>query len=138
MSERNMLYRRLFIREAAGATVEVMGFPLIVASSALGDAEAIPPERCISADRRGGSNMKSFLREKDCQTIAACDFDKDHTRGAVNHINSHTQNYDCISCSNYQKLLSCNTRFNPETEEILYDATAASLLGKSKRSPWQL
>jgi hypothetical protein len=35
-------------------------------------------------------------------------------------------------------LLGRKIRFNPQTEEILDDPTASSLLGKSMRSPWHL
>ena len=35
-------------------------------------------------------------------------------------------------------LLGCKIRFNPETEEIVGDATATRMLGRPMRSPWHL
>jgi hypothetical protein len=117
-----------------------MGFPYIVASSALGNADTVPPSEriimgCIGVGWQGGSNLNSFLREKDCQIIAICDVDKNHIQIAANRVNSQYKNKDYAA---YRELLGRKIRFNPQTEEILYDQTATSLLGKSMRSPWHL
>jgi predicted dehydrogenase len=93
MVDRNSLGRRDFLKKAAGATVGVMGFPYIVASSALGNADNVPPSEritmgCIGVGWQGGSNMNSFLREKDCQIIAICDVDKNHLQVARGDIDS--------------------------------------------------
>jgi len=143
MAYRNALGRREYFKKAAGATVGVMGFPYIVTSSALDNADTVPPSEritmgCIGVGWQGGSNMNSFLREKDCQIVAICDFDKNHLQGAVNRVNGQYKNNDCAAYADYRELLARKIRFNPQTEEILNDQTATSLLGKSMRSPWHL
>jgi len=143
MAHRSVLGRREFLKKAAGATVGVEGFAYIVSSSALGKAGNVPSSEritmgCIGVGRQGGSNMNSFLREKDCQIVAICDVDKNHLQGAVNRVNGQYKNKDCAAYAHYRELLGCKIRFNPQTEEILDDRTATSLLGKSMRSPWHL
>jgi len=141
MAHRNALGRRKSLKKTAGATVGVMGFPYIVASSALGNAGNMPPSEritmgCIGVGRQGGSNMNSFLREKDCYIAAICDVDKYHPQGDVNRINDQSKN--CAAYADYRELLGRKIRFNPQTEEILDDQAATSLLGKSMYSPWHL
>ena len=143
MLDRNALGRREYLKRAAGATVGMMGIPYIVSSSALGKAGTVSPSEritmgCIGVGWQGGSNMNSFLREKDCQIVAICDVDKNHLQGAVNRVNGQYQNEDCAAYADYRELLGHKIRFNPQTEEILNDQTATSLLGKSMRSPWHL
>jgi len=143
MADRNALGRREFFKKAAGATVGVMGFPYIVTSSALGNADTVPPSEqitmsCIGVGFQGGSSMNSFLREKDCQIVAICDVDKNHLQGTVNRVSGQYQNEDCVAYADYRELPVRKIRFNPQTEEILDDQTATSLLGKSVRSPWHL
>jgi hypothetical protein len=143
MADRNALGRREFLKRSAGAAVGVAGFPYVVSSSALGNADNVPPSEritmgCIGVGWQGGSNMNSFLREKDCQIVAICDVDKNHLRGAVNRVNGQYKNKDFAAYADYRELLARKIRFNPQTEEILNDQTATSLLGKSMRSPWHL
>ena len=143
MVDGNALGRRDFLKKDAGATVGVMGFPYIVTSSALGNADTVPPSEqitmgCIGVGWQGGSNMNSFLWEKDCQIAAICDIDKNHLQSAVNRVNGQYQNEDCAAYADYRELLARKIRFNPQTEEILDDQTATSLLGKSVCSPWHL
>jgi predicted dehydrogenase len=113
MADRNALGRREFLKKAAGATVGVLGFPYIVSSSALGNAGNISPSEritmgCIGMGWQGGSNMNSFLREKDCQIIAVCDVDKKHLQDAVNRVNSIYKNKDCTTYGDYRELLARN------------------------------
>ena len=143
MAHRNALGRGIFLTKASGATVGVMRFPYIVSSLALGNADRVPPSEriimgCIDVDRQGGSNMNSFLREKDCEIVAICDIDKNHLQSAVNRVNDQYQNEDYAAYSDYRELLGRKIHINPQTEEILDDQTATSLLGKSMRSPWRL
>ncbi len=143
MAHRIALGRREFLKKDAGATVGVMGFPYIVFSSALGKAGKVPPSEritmgCIGVGWQGGSNMNSFLRERNFQIVAICDVDKNHLQGAVNRVNGQYKNKDCSAYADYRELPARKIRFNPQTEEILDDQTATSLLGKSMRSPWHL
>jgi predicted dehydrogenase len=54
----------------------------------------------------GTGNTESFLREKDCQVVAACDVDKQHLANLVGHVNKHYQNEDCKSYHDYRELMA--------------------------------
>jgi hypothetical protein len=138
MAHRNALGRQEFLKRAAGAAV--VEFPYVVSSSALGNADRFPPSEritmgCIGVGWQGGSNMTSFLREKDCEIVAIYDVDKNHLKSAVNRVNDQYQSEDY---ADYRELLGRKIRFNTQTKEIRDDQTATSLLGKSMRSPWHL
>jgi len=92
----------------------------------------------IGVGWQGGSNMYSFLREKDCQIAAICDVDKNHSQDAVNRVNSQYQNEDYSTYADCRELPGCMICFNPQAKEVLYYQTATSLLGKSVCSPWHL
>lgn len=111
MSNRGNISRRRFLTKAAGAAVGAISFPYIVPSSALGSAGSVAPSNritmgCIGIGWQGGSNMNSFLGQKDCQIIAACDVDKNHLRGAVNRINGRYKNKDCAVYHDFRELLA--------------------------------
>ena len=89
---------------AAGA----IAIPTIVPSSVFG--QNAPSKRInlgvIGWGMQGPGNTKSFLVEKDCQVVAACDLDKNHLNSAVKTINEHYQNKDCKAYSDYRELLA--------------------------------
>jgi ornithine cyclodeaminase/alanine dehydrogenase-like protein (mu-crystallin family) len=92
MADRDRLGRRQFLKRAAGTAVGAVGFPYVVSSSALGKTGSVAPSEritmgCIGVGWQGGSNMNSFLREKDCQIVAVCDVDKSHLQSALNRVN---------------------------------------------------
>ena len=45
---------------------------------------------------QGPSNTKSFMFEKDCRVVAACDLDKQALQRAVDTINENYENKDCV------------------------------------------
>jgi predicted dehydrogenase len=111
MADRNALGRRQFLKRTAGATVGVLGFADIISSSALGRSGSIAPSEritmgCIGVGWQGGSNMNSFLKEKDCRVIAVCDVDKNHLRAAVDRVNNQYKNRDCAAYADYRELLA--------------------------------
>ncbi|MHC4533110.1 MAG: hypothetical protein ACYS6K_04080, partial [Planctomycetota bacterium] len=118
MAHRNALGRQEFLKRAAGAAV--VEFPYVVSSSALDNADKVPPSEriimgCIGVGWQGGSNMTSFLREKDCEIVAICDVDKNHFKSAVNRVNDQYQSEDY---ADYRELLGRKIRFNTQTKEI--------------------
>jgi predicted dehydrogenase len=54
----------------------------------------------------GTSNTQSFLKNKDCQVVAACDVDTDHLAQLVGTINKHYQNKDCKSYGDFRELMA--------------------------------
>lgn len=111
MSIRSKISRRHFLAQSAGTAVGALSFPYIVPSLVLGNAGNVAPSNritmgCIGIGWQGGSNMNSFLGQKDCQIIAACDVDKNHLQGAVNRINGHYKNKDCTVYHDFRELLA--------------------------------
>ena len=111
MSNKSNVSRRQFLVKAAGTAVGVISFPYIVPSSVLGQRARVAPSNritmgCIGVGWQGGSNMNSFLGQKDCQIIAACDVDKNHLQGAVNRINGRYKNKDCAAYHDFRQLLA--------------------------------
>jgi predicted dehydrogenase len=111
MSKRSNISRRRFLAQAAGTVVGAVSFPYIVPSLVLGNAGNVAPSNritmgCIGIGWQGGSNMNSFLGQKDCQIIAACDVDKNHLQGAVNRINGRYKNKDCAVYHDFRELLA--------------------------------
>ncbi|HEY5915117.1 MAG TPA: Gfo/Idh/MocA family oxidoreductase, partial [Verrucomicrobiae bacterium] len=60
----------------------------------------------IGCGNMGTSNLRAFLRQKDCQVVAACDVDKQHLTQAVNLINRQYQNKDCKRHNDFRELLA--------------------------------
>lgn len=118
MADKNTISRRQFLTKTAGTAVGAIGFPYIIRSSALGRGGSVPPSEritmgCIGVGWQGTSNMKSFLREKDCQVVAACDVDEHHLEETINHVNSYYRNKslglqseDCTGYKDYRELVS--------------------------------
>src|SRR6266481_6581339 len=88
--------RRRFL---AAASVAVAA-PTIIPASALGreDEKPAASERItlgvVGWGMQGPANTDAFLREKNCQVVAACDIDKNNLHSALNKINGHYGNQD--------------------------------------------
>jgi len=54
----------------------------------------------------GPSNTGVFLKQPDCQVVAACDLDKNALQAAVGTINTHYGNQDCRAYHDYHELLA--------------------------------
>lgn len=98
--------RRRFLAAASLAVVA----PTIIPSSALGrGGRTAPSERItmgvIGWGMQGPGNTAAFLRERDCQVLAACDLDKNHLQSALAAINGHYQNQDCQAYRDYRELM---------------------------------
>jgi predicted dehydrogenase len=111
VAQKKNVSRRQFLQTAAGAAVGAISIPYIVSSSALGkDGSVAPSNRitmgCIGVGWQGGSNLNSFIGEKDCQIIAVCDVDKNHLQDAVNSVNGHYKNKDCTAYTDFRRLLA--------------------------------
>jgi predicted dehydrogenase len=99
--------RRKFLA-AAGLAVAA---PTIIPASALGrDGQSAPSERItmgvVGWGMMGPGNTDAFLKEKDCQILAACDLDKAHLQAAVDRINGQYKNKDCKSYHDYREMMA--------------------------------
>ncbi len=99
--------RRRFLA-VTGAAIAV---PTVIPSSALGaENRPAPSERItmgvVGWGYMGPGNTDSFLSQKDCQVVAACDLDKNHLAQAVNKINGHYGNQDCKAYHDYREMMA--------------------------------
>jgi predicted dehydrogenase len=101
------LTRRKFLA-LTGASIIA---PTIIPARALGRADAPAPSKRITlgivgCGNQGTSNMRDFLRLKDCQVVAACDVDKKHLQNAVNIVNKQYNNQDCKAYHDYREVMA--------------------------------
>ena len=54
----------------------------------------------------GPANTNVFLKQPDCQVVAACDLDKIALQTAVDTVNTHYGNQDCRAYHDYRELLA--------------------------------
>jgi len=111
MTGTNIFSRRRFLQRSAGTVVGVLGLPYIIPSSALGGSGGVAPSDritmgCIGVGWQGGSNLGSFLREKDCHVIAVCDVDANHLQEAADRVNGQYKNQDCAKYRDFRELLA--------------------------------
>src|SRR5262245_50122885 len=97
--DKNKLSRRRFLK-TTGAATAVIGFPTIIPSRALGNADVPAPSNRIVMGGIGIGNMGSgdqggFLGKKDVQYVAVSDVRKGQRDGAKNRADSHYKNQDC-------------------------------------------
>ena len=103
------IYSRRNFLKAAGAAVVL---PAILPGSAFGrDGKKISPNDKINIGvvgwgMQGPSNAKSFMFEKDCRVVAACDLDKNALQDAVNTVNDTYENKDCAAYHDYRELFA--------------------------------
>jgi len=111
MTGTNIVSRRRFLKRSAGTVMGVIGLPYIVSSSALGGSGVVAPSNritmgCIGVGWQGGSNLNSFLREKDCQIVGVCDVDANHLQSAADRVNGQYKNKDCATYNDFRELLA--------------------------------
>jgi predicted dehydrogenase len=99
--------RRRFLA-VTGAAVAA---PMIVPSSVLGQgSKPAPSERItmgiVGWGMMGPGNTSSFMKQKDCQVVAACDLDKRYLDKAVGAINKHYGNSDCKAYHDYREMMA--------------------------------
>ncbi len=99
--------RRHFLKAAGAAIV----LPTLLPGSVLGRNGKIAPSGKIHMGvlgwgMQGPSNTNSFLVEEDCQVVAACDLDKNHLQQAVDTVNEHYGNKDCVAYHDYREMMA--------------------------------
>ena len=103
--------RRQFLRNAAGVSAGIVGFPYIIRATALGaDGAAAPSERiimgCIGVGSQGTGNMRGFLGKKMAQVVAVCDVDKGHRNRAKKLVDDKYGNSDCKTYVDFRELIA--------------------------------
>src|SRR5262245_18033440 len=71
---------------------------------------AAPSERItmgvLGCGGMGASNTQAFLKNNDCQVVAACDVDKQHLAHVVGIVNKHYQNKDGKGYRDFRELMA--------------------------------
>jgi predicted dehydrogenase len=103
--------RRRFLRNAAGISAGVVGFPYIIRSSALGASGAVAPSErivigCIGVGSQGTANMNAFLSKDQAQIVAVCDVDSTHRDGAKRAVDEKYGNADCRTYADFRELIA--------------------------------
>src|SRR5208283_4117182 len=102
---------RLTRRQFLGASASLLAFPSILPSRVLGRDGAVAPSQritlgAVGCGNMGTSNVRSFLKQKDCQVVAGCDVDKGHLDHLVQVVNREYQNQDCRGYHDFRELLA--------------------------------
>jgi predicted dehydrogenase len=96
--------RRNFLATAGAA----IAAPMIVPSSVFG--QNAPSNRIVMGivgwGMMGPGNTSSFMKQLDCQVVAACDLDKRYLERAVGAINKHYGNSDCKAYHDYREMMA--------------------------------
>lgn len=103
--------RRQFLRNAAGVSVGVLGFPYVIPSTALGAGGAVAPSEritigCIGVGSMGMGNMNAFLNKGDAQVVAVCDVDTNHLNRARDAVNKKYENSGCAAYRDFRELIA--------------------------------
>lgn len=96
--------RRHFLKTAGAA----IAAPMIVPSSVFG--QNAPSNRItmgtVGWGMMGPGNTSAFMKQPDCQVVAACDLDKRYLAKAVGAINKHYGNSDCAQYHDYREMMA--------------------------------
>src|SRR5216684_4881519 len=98
-------------RRFLATTGVALAAPAFVPARALGRADNVAASERITLGvvgwgMQGPGNTEAFLREKDCQVVAACDLDKNNLHSALNKINTHYGNQDCKAYHDYREMMA--------------------------------
>ncbi|MHC4123905.1 MAG: Gfo/Idh/MocA family oxidoreductase [Planctomycetota bacterium] len=110
MMSESKFSRRNFLKKTAVAAGAV-GFPYIIASSALGKAGTVAPSNRITIGMVGVGkqgtevNLKNFLGQPDAQVLAVCDVDKAHLGRAYKMVCDKYGNKDCDVYNDFREVI---------------------------------
>ena len=102
--------RRDMLKGALAGAAGVLGFPMIVPSSALGRAGTIAPSDrvtlgCIGVGRQGGGDMRGFLQRDDTRVVAICDVQETARNAAKKLVDARNGDTSCLTYNDYRELL---------------------------------
>lgn len=109
--KKNLVASKLSRRRFLAVTGMALAGPTILPSTVLGRGGRPAPSNrivmgVIGCGWMGGSNTEAFLRQADCQVVAACDVDANHLKAMVERVNRRYGNRDCAAYHDYRQLLA--------------------------------
>jgi len=109
--KKNRSNRRQFLKQAGGAALGSLAFPMLVPSTVFGKNGAVAPSDritigCIGVGGMGTGNMRSFLSKSGAHVVAVCDVDIKHRDRAAGLVNEKYGNKDCASYNHFRDVLS--------------------------------
>ena len=98
-------------RQFLVTTSAAIAFPTIIPSSALGfGGKPAPSNRItvgvIGCGGQGNSNTQSFMRQADCQVVAASDVDRNHLSAMVQKVNGKYNDSGCKGYADFRELMA--------------------------------
>jgi predicted dehydrogenase len=111
MQSNKQISRRGFLKSATGTAVGAVGFPYLVSSSALGNANNVAASNritvgCVGIGPQGNGVMGNFLRQKDAQVVAVCDVKSNVLKAGQEWVNKHYQGTGCAAYKDFRKLMA--------------------------------
>jgi predicted dehydrogenase len=105
------LSRRCFLKQAAGVSVAALGFPYVVASSALGKAGSVAPSNrivmgCIGVGSQGTGNMRGFLGKSEARVVAVCDVIESRRQKAKDIVDRRYGDKGCTAYNDFRDVLA--------------------------------
>jgi predicted dehydrogenase len=99
--------RRVFLKKA----VTVASAPFLCAYPVWGDEKRPAPSNRITMGLIGLGSMgmrhiEGFLQEDDCQILGVCDVDAARRLAAVESVNKHYDNNDCVGYNDFRDLIT--------------------------------
>jgi len=109
-SDQKKTTRRDFLK-TTGLTTVALGFPTIISSRALGNADVpAPSNRIVMAGiglgNMGGGDLGNFLNNKDVQYVAVCDVRKHKRAEHKGRVDKQYNNGDCKEFGDFRELMA--------------------------------
>jgi predicted dehydrogenase len=111
MKKNSELTRRGFLGKATTGLGVAALSPYVITTNALG-APGIPPasERIvfghIGVGGMGSGDMRAFMKNSDCVSVAVCDVDSKRVDKAIGRVNKQYGNNDCQGYGDFRELLA--------------------------------
>ena len=111
MFRKKIINRRQFLRKAAGVSIAAVGFPYVVASSALGKAGSVAASNrivmgCIGVGGQGTGNMRGFLGKSEAQVVAVCDVIESRRQKAKGIVDRRYGDKGCATYNDFRDVLA--------------------------------
>ncbi|MHC4642456.1 MAG: Gfo/Idh/MocA family protein [Planctomycetota bacterium] len=111
MTGNNIINRRSLLKKAAGVSIAAVGFPYVVASSALGKAGSVAASNrivmgCIGVGGQGTGNMRGFLGKSEAQVVAVCDVIESRRQKAKGIVDRRYGDKGCATYNDFRDVLT--------------------------------